>query len=45
VLVELNLDNLCGDAMSMNLRDNEGTSLASKSEASNGIWQKSGLNN
>ena len=45
VPVRINLDDLCGDVMSMNLRDDEGTSLASKSEASSGVGQKLGLDN
>jgi len=33
VPVELNLDDLCGDVMSMNLSDEGGTSFAFKSDA------------
>jgi len=42
--VELNLDDLCGN-VSMNLSDEGGTSLASKSEAGSGVGKKSGLDN
>ena len=45
VAMEHNLDDLCGDVMSMNLSDKRGTSLASKSDAGSGIGQKSGLDN
>ena len=37
VAMEYNLDDLCGDVMSMNLSDEGGTSLASKSEAGSGV--------
>lgn len=43
--MEHNLDDLCGDVMSMNLTDEGGSSLASKSEAGSGVGQKSGLDN
>ena len=43
--IEHNLDDLCGDVMSMNLSDEGGNSLASKSEAGSGVEQKSALNN
>ncbi|KAJ8428969.1 hypothetical protein Cgig2_013936 [Carnegiea gigantea] len=42
VAMEHNLDDLCGDVMSMNLSDEGRTSLASKSEAGIGVGQKSG---
>ena len=38
---ELNLDDLCGDLMKVNLHDDEYNSLASKNEARSGVGQKS----
>ena len=38
---ELNLDDLCGDVMKMNLNDDVDNSLASKNEAGSGVGQKS----
>ena len=40
MLVELNLDHLCGDVMSMNIHDDKGISLASKSEAGSRVAAK-----
>ena len=37
---ELNLDDLCGDVMKVNLHDDEDNSLASKNEAESGVRQK-----
>ncbi|KAJ8447037.1 hypothetical protein Cgig2_033606 [Carnegiea gigantea] len=41
VAMEHNLDDLCGDVMSMNLSDEGKTSVVSKSEAGSGVGQKS----
>jgi len=41
--VELNLDDLYGDVMKMNLHDDEDDSVASKSEAKSRVGQKSTL--
>lgn len=40
---ELNLDDLCGDVMKVNLHDDEDNSLASKNEARSGVGQQSAL--
>ena len=39
----LNLDDLRGDVMKVNLHDDENNSLASKNEAGSGVGQKSAL--
>lgn len=40
---ELNLDDLCGNVMKVNLHDDEDNSLAFKNEAGSGVRQKSAL--